>query len=77
MAMIIGADGGTRTRTPLLITDFKSVASTISPRPHTIQDAETIFRRPGQVDWNKIKRLLLFIKPFTHFFAGFEIRHPL
>ena len=30
----IGADGGTRTRTPFQITDFKSVASTISPRPH-------------------------------------------
>ena len=32
----IGAGGGTRTRTPLRTTDFKSVASTIPPRPHCI-----------------------------------------
>ena len=28
---IVGAEGGTRTHTPLLVTDFKSVASTIPP----------------------------------------------
>ena len=30
--IIINTDGGTRTRTPFRITDFKSVASTIPPR---------------------------------------------
>jgi hypothetical protein len=29
----IGADGGTRTRTPVREADFKSAAYTISPRP--------------------------------------------
>ena len=33
---IAGAGGGTRTRTSLRKTDFKSVASTIPPRPHWI-----------------------------------------
>jgi hypothetical protein len=31
----IGADGGTRTRTGLPPRDFKSLASTISPRPRS------------------------------------------
>ena len=31
MLKIVGAEGGTRTHTPLLVTDFKSVASTIPP----------------------------------------------
>src|SRR5215831_10179075 len=30
---LTGADGGTRTRTPLREADFKSAASTFSPRP--------------------------------------------
>ena len=33
--MPIGADGGTRTRTGLPPRDFKSLASTISPRPRS------------------------------------------
>src|SRR5690242_4155830 len=32
----LGADGGTRTRTPLWRADFKSAAYTISPRPHSL-----------------------------------------
>ena len=32
---LAGAEGGTRTHTPLLGTDFKSVASAISPPRHT------------------------------------------
>ena len=42
----IGADGGTRTRTPLRTTDFKSVASTIPPHP--LDHAQTALRVAGQ-----------------------------
>ena len=46
-----GADGGTRTRTPLRTTDFKSVASTIPPHP--LSHAQTALRPQGQVPLDK------------------------
>ena len=39
-----GRDGGDRTHTPYLELDFKSNASAIPPRPHSLQPIQSLHR---------------------------------